>query len=366
MINISKNRRNILLDIALIVLILIIVLFFGRSITNVIMPFIYALVAAYALSPVVSFLVRKGIKRIYAILIVFLGIFIVLISASIIIIPKFYKDISVFISDEIPIIIDYIKKLIDDFKERELWFVPKEVYDYLNMDSELKEISLDGELKRIFDVLRNAFGQLSNVLLETTSTLLDIVLTPIITFYYLKDQDKLINFFMKPLNKRAREKINTIAGEIDAVIGGFIRGQLIVAAFVGVLTGVGCRIIGVPYSITIGLVAGLTNIIPYFGPWVGGILPVILALMNNPISALWVIILIIIVQQVESSFVSPQIMSRSIGLHPLVVIFSVLLFGNAFGIIGMIIGVPLTGTIIVLSKHLLEFRNSYRVNKSNK
>ena len=122
---------------------------------------------------------------------------------------------------------------------------------------------------------------------------------------------------MKLINDRRRESLKVVAGEIDVVLGGFIRGQLVIAVFVGILTGVGCRIIGVPHSLTVGLVAGITNIIPYFGPWIGGVLPVVLAIMDNPIRALWVAIMIVIVQQLEAVFISPQVMSRSVGLHPL-------------------------------------------------
>jgi predicted PurR-regulated permease PerM len=107
-------------------------------------------------------------------------------------------------------------------------------------------------------------------------------------------------------------------------------------------------------------VAGITNIIPYFGPWIGGVLPVVLAIMDSPIKALWVAIMIVIVQQLEAVFISPQVMSRSVGLHPLVVMFSVLLFGKAFGIIGMIIGVPFTATMIVIVKHILKLRKSFK------
>ena len=158
-----------------------------------------------------------------------------------------------------------------------------------------------------------------------------------------------------PVKRLAKAK--ELGGEVDKVLGGFIKGQLTVAGFVGILTGMGCWIIGVPYSLTIGLVAGITNIIPYFGPWIGGVLPVILAFMESPIMALWVTMLIVVIQQVESAFLSPQIMSHSVGLHPLLVIFSVLFFGNMLGILGMIIGVPLMGLLKIALRYLKEFRS---------
>ncbi|AUG56440.1 MAG TPA: AI-2E family transporter [Ruminiclostridium sp.] len=351
MIDLLKRKRYILLDIGLILCVLVVIIILGQSFVNVIRPFIYALVLAYILNPLVNFIEKGKVKRVFAILIVFLSICIFVVSIFAIIIPKFAKDISVFITEEIPAIFNFVNKAIDDFKSGNLFKIPEVLYDYINIDNELKKIA---------KVISNAFSQLSTIIVEGTGTLLDIVLTPIIAFYYLKDKDIIINTFMKPINNNKRDKLKVIAKEIDTVLGGFIRGQLVIAVFVGILTGVGCKILGVPHSLTIGLVAGITNVIPYFGPWIGGILPVILAIMDSPIKALWVAIMIVIVQQLESAFISPQVMSRSVGLHPLLVMFSVLFFGKAFGIIGMIIGVPLTATIIVIVKHVLELRKSFK------
>lgn len=353
MINQLKSKRYILLDIGLLLCALAVIIILGQSFKSVVRPFIYALVLAYILNPVVNFIEKRKVKRIFAILIVFLSISTILISIIAIIVPKFVRDISDFVSEEIPAILNYANKVIDDFRTGNLIKMPEVVRDYINIDDELKKAA---------KIVSNAFSELSAIIVAGTGTLLDIVLTPIIAFYYLKDKDVIINSIMKLINDRRKEKLKMIAVEIDAVLGGFIRGQLVVAVFVGVLTGVGCKIIGVPHSLTIGFVAGVTNVIPYFGPWIGGILPVILAVKDSPLRALWVVIVIVIIQQLESVFISPQVMSRSVGLHPLLVMFSVLLFGKAFGIIGMIIGVPLTATMIVVVKHVLELRKSFKQN----
>jgi predicted PurR-regulated permease PerM len=224
-------------------------------------------------------------------------------------------------------------------------------------------MDLDSQFEKISQWISDSLSQFSSVLVESTKSLINIVMTPLITFYYLKDKEKFISGLLDKLGPEIKKRVSDVAGRIDKVFGGFIKGQLLVAAFVGILTGIGCKIIGVPYSLTIGLVAGVTNIIPYFGPWLGGILPVILALMNAPITALWVLLLIVGIQQVEAAFISPQIMSHSVGLHPLTVMFSVLLFGNAMGIPGMILGVPITGTLKVIYNYILEFREEIRNKK---
>ncbi|MDR5658451.1 AI-2E family transporter [Serpentinicella sp. ANB-PHB4] len=346
----SNRKRNVLLDVLLFSIVAILIFLIRDNIMNVVTPFIYALVVAFLLNPIVNLIERKGIKRIFAILIVFLVIILIISAVFATFMPRLTKDLSIFARD-IPQIFATIERFVVDFRTGELGILPdwsRQLFDF------------DIEMNKVSEVVRNSFNQLSAALLSSTGALLDIIMTPIIAFYYLKDKDKLTEFFMQYFSEKRANKIKEIGREINKVLGGFIRGQLLVATFVGILTGLGCWFIGVPYAMTIGLVAGITNIIPYFGPWIGGILPVVLALMNNPITAIWVTIWIIVVQQIESSFISPQIMSNSVGLHPLNVIFSVLLFGNIFGIPGMIIAVPLTGTIKVFIKFISEYRRAYR------
>lgn len=344
--NINKKHYKLAFDIGLFAIIILGLFFIRKNIMDVINPFLYALVLAYILNPLVNWIEKKGLKRSVAILLVFLSILLIVSILFISFIPKLVSDISVLISD-IPNIFEFIENTVNSIKTGDIFISFQKYYDFFNIDSQLDQISTS---------IKQALTRFLSILISSTSGLLDIVMTPIITFYYLKDKDKFVKLIMEAVPEKFREKLKEITGEIDKVLGGFIRGQLIVAGFVGFLTGLGCKILGVPYALTIGLVAGLTNIIPYFGPWIGGIMPVILSLMNSPMTTIWVIVLIIIVQQIESTFLSPQIMSHSVGLHPLSVIFSVLLFGNIFGIFGMILGVPITGTIKVLIKYIYQFK----------
>ena len=346
----KQKYLNILLDSALAALVIFLMFQVHHSVLAVISPFFYALILAYLINPLVRWLARHKIPRLLAIILVFLLILGILTGLGIAFIPRLASDIAVLVRD-IPDTVKFITNFIDDFREGRLAFLPDFVFDFFDIDEELKKI---GQL------VRDSLDNLYSLLISSTGTLLDIVMTPLIAFYYLKDKDRIIKTIMSPFSSDLRLKIRSISGDIDKVLGGFIRGQLIVALFVGILTGVGCAIIGLPHALTIGLIAGLTNIIPYFGPWIGGIIPVILALMEKPILALWVVILIVIVQQIESNLLSPQIMSHSVGLHPLLVIFSILFFGHLFGIAGMIFGVPLTGSIIIISRYVLEARRHFR------
>lgn len=335
-------------DLTVIIVAIIVFILVRKPLGSMINPFIYALVAAYLLNPIVKMLEKRKIKRIWAILIIFAttaGVVGILFATFV---PRLTKDMSVFISD-IPRIFEFLKNFIEGLKAGEIPFIPEPIQEFLNIDKEIANIS---------EYLRNALGGILNSLASSTGTLLDLVMTPLIAFYYLKDKDKLVKGMMRIVPDTLKNGISDLGKDVDKVLGGFLKGQLTVALFVGILTGIGCRIIGVPYSLTIGFVAGLTNIIPYFGPWLGGILPVVLSLLEKPIMALWVVILILVIQQIESSLISPQIMSHSVGLHPLTVMFSVLFFGSMMGIPGMIIGVPLSGVLKAIGTKVMKLRAS--------
>lgn len=346
----KQKRFNHLLDLALAALVIVLLIQVHQSILAVIAPFFYALILAYLINPLINWLSVHKVPRLLAIALVFLLILGILAGIGIAFIPRLASDLSTLVRD-IPKTVSFITGFIDDFRDGRLAFLPDFVFDFFDIDEELKKI---GQL------VRDSLDDLYSLLISSTGTLLDIVMTPLIAFYYLKDKDRIIKTIMRPFNSDLRQKIRSISADIDKVLGGFIRGQLIVALFVGVLIGIGCAIIGLPHALTIGLIAGLTNIIPYFGPFIGGIMPVILALMEKPILALWVVILIVAVQQIEANLLSPQIMSHSVGLHPLLVIFSVLFFGHLFGVAGMIFGVPLTGSILIISRYVLEARRHFR------
>lgn len=340
-------RRIRIMDIVLIVLAIIAFIFIRRPLFNVINPFIYALVVAYLLDPFVKMLEKRKIKRIWAILIIFLiivSLFAILFATFI---PKLTDEVKDFI-DNIPSIFESITKSIKNFQLNGFEFIPKQMRDYLNLDKQLENIS---------KYVQGAFNGLFGFLIQSTGTIFDLAMTPLISFYYLKDKEKIKNLILKTFPLRYREFIKRLGRDVDKVLGGFIKGQLTVAAFVGILMGIGSLVIGIPYALTIGLVAGITNIIPFFGPWLGGILPTILAFIEKPVMALWAIALLIAVQQIESAFITPNVMSESVGIHPLLIIFSVLFFGSLFGIVGMILGVPLMAILLLVFGYIKEYRN---------
>lgn len=342
----SKRNKDLLVDLSLLLLAFIFLWVIRRNIIEVIGPFIISLVIAYLLDPLVLFFQRRKLSRIMSIIIVFVIILAVVSGIFASFIPKLVNEVADFVV-AFPSIAGRVVDFIEGLQEGSLPYDMNRIPSFINLEKELANLS---------EKVVASLGAITTSIISGTGKLLDLIMIPIITFYYLKDKDDFIRIIASIVPNKYKGKVRSMAEDISKVLGGFIRGQLIVATFVGLLTGIGCFFIGLPYSLTIGLVAGLTNVIPYFGPWLGGVLPVALALIVDPVKAIWVVVLILVVQQIESNFLSPQIMSQSVGLHPLAVMFSVLLFGNIFGIVGMIIGVPIMGTIKVLVDYVREYR----------
>jgi predicted PurR-regulated permease PerM len=352
-VKVTQKQTRTIWDILFLAIMGIGVFLLRHNISSIIAPFLYALVLSYFLHPLVKWLEQKKIKRPIAILLVFLALFLLIYILFMSFVPNLAKEVTA-LAKEIPNIFAFIQRFLRDAKLADFQlpaFLPEGFLEFLNLDAQLMKVS---------EFLTQYVTSLPSAIFGAMRSLLNLVMTPLITFYYLKDKERFSNGLLNFFHDDAKEKIKEGAGQIDKVLGGFIRGQLLVAAFVGTLTGLGSWVIGIPNATIIGVVSGITNIIPYFGPFLGGILPVVLGLMNDPITALWVVIWILVVQQIEASFISPQIMSHSVGLHPLTVMFSVLLFGSAMGVTGMILAVPIAGTIKVFYAYAMEYRQKIR------
>jgi predicted PurR-regulated permease PerM len=144
-----------------------------------------------------------------------------------------------------------------------------------------------------------------------------------------------------------------VGHRLNRAIGGFFRGQLVVAAIVGVLCSIGLGVIGLKFWFLIGMIAGLFNVIPLIGPWVGGIPGVTIALTTgSPLQALLVILVMVGVQQIDNHFITPQVMQRTVHLHPAVVILALVAGGSLAGFFGLLLAVPVAAVLKILISHV--------------
>jgi predicted PurR-regulated permease PerM len=194
---------------------------------------------------------------------------------------------------------------------------------------------------------------IANGIIEIFSQLFNVIIVPVITFYILKDVEYFKNQFILVLPKSKREKFIVLFRDIDNVFGKYIRGQIIIASFVGVFTTIALLWINVKYAFILGIFAGIANIIPYFGPFIGIVPTILFALLDSTTKALYAAGAFIFIQQLESGFLTPRIIGKSVGIHPVYVIMSLIAGGRLFGVIGLIMAVPALAAIKLTLRHVL-------------
>lgn len=306
-----------------------------RSLIGTLTPFLYAAVFAYLFNPLINKLEARGIKRFWSSLLTVLLVFITLVMFVAMFIPSVISDATTVVR-RLSLNMDKLKIMMEDALGR--------------LDGMLGgALEVDG---KVDDLVRTGVQLLTDAISRVVASLgglIDVLLIPVITFYLLKDKDLLLRDIAAFFGESQRARLKDVGREINRLLSGYVKGKILISLFIGILTGVGSLIIGIPNALTIGIVAGLFDLIPYFGPWLGGILPVLIALIGpTPIKALWVVILILIIQQVESNLITPRVISQRVGMHPLVVMFSVMFFGSVMGISGMVLGVPIMAVLIAL------------------
>ena len=190
------------------------------------------------------------------------------------------------------------------------------------------------------DIFGNVASSVGRLVGFITSAVITFVVIPFMLIYMLLDGKRLPDSIVKWLPKSYETETRKILNDMHTTVKNYVHAQLLVAFFVGITSLIGLWIVGVDYAILLALFMMVTNIIPYVGPFLGAAPAVVVAFIQEPIMAVWVIIVIIVVQQIESNVISPLIQGKSLKVHPLTIIIVLLVAGNLAGIIGMLIAVP--------------------------
>jgi len=312
---------------------------------------------AYILNPAVSFLELKGVSRLPAVLIVFC-----VTSVSVVLFGMF---LLVSVGGEF----SSIQLNLPEYVEHLYNLIPHAVKSYLGIETPDK---FTGVINTLIQQARVAapdlvkpllmfFQKLFSSSMAFVLALLGYTIIPVYLFYLLADLPALKLFVTSFIPARFSNSFHKKLDEIDAVLSGFIRGQLLVCAILAVLYSIGLYLIGIDLAVAIGMLAGATFIIPYLGTAVGILLSMLMALLKfhdflHPFLCLgW----FVIVQTVEGIIITPKIVGETVGLHPLVALVALLLGGQLFGIMGMLLAIPLTAVIQVFLRSLaIYYRDS--------
>jgi predicted PurR-regulated permease PerM len=194
-----------------------------------------------------------------------------------------------------------------------------------------------------FTLLTGAFG-----------ALLSLVVTVTLTVFWLSSSARLKPFLVGLFPERLQPRVDDIFADMGRSLGGYVRGVLIAMLLIGVFTGAGLGVLGVPYALLLGVLAGLTEAIPYLGPWLSGAVSVIVALVTvDPLKALEVAVLFLLVQQLEGNLVQPLVMSRSVHLDPLLVLIAILVGSELLGLMGAVLAVPFVALLQSVVTHAI-------------
>ena len=309
-----------------------------RQLLAVAGPVLIALIIAYLFNPLATILERRCRSRTVAVLIIFLVCFGVIGGVIARVLPLIQEEASSLVG-RIPLLIQRGQGLLANLRRSaERLHLPPSVPEALEKGIGAFEENLLAFLTRIPQITVN-FAK------GVFTTFLVVMLS----FYLLRDYQAIRDSLYFLIPRRRRLQVQKILREADCSLGKYIRGQLFLALVVGLLTYVSLLLLGVEFSLLWGIIAGITNTIPYFGPFIGAAPAIFVALLATPILAVKTAIVFFLIQQVESNFISPPVLGKSVGLHPLVVLLALLVGGEFFGIWGLILAVPAVavGRIVV-------------------
>jgi len=329
---IKRNRRLIGAGVGVAIALLII-----ARLRGVVTPFAIAIVLAYLFNPVVKALVRRGLRRPVALLLIYL-VFLVVVGIGIgLLVPRIVIDLTR-LAEFLPGYFAQLQQMAYDLQEQ---------YSQVQLPQAVRQAVDDAFLALQGRLLGSVTAAVTGIL-GVFSTLFNLMAAVVLSYYLIRDAASIRAGIGRLVRAPERQHAMAVLSRIDKVVAGFVRGQLTIALIVGVLIAAALWLLGVRFAVILGIVAGVANVIPYFGPVIGAIPALAVTVTVSPALALKVLAAFVIVQQIDGQLLSPRILSKSVGLHPVVVIFALLTGYQLFGVLGMIAAVPVAGILRIL------------------
>lgn len=317
-------------------------------ITDTISTIIISAILAYLFNPIVNFLEKYDIPRGWGVISVYLTIIGLILLLSFSVFPKTGKEIKRFITI-LPMYFEKITSFIDDMYYRYYTNID-------NMPPIIKGIEavIINSFRNFEDLILSSVSRFVEGIISTFSKVISLILIPILTFYFLKDKDYFKTSLYLLIPKRFRKEVKELSIEIDRALSQFIRGRFILAIYVGITTTILLLILRIDFAVVIGIITGIADIIPYFGPFLGFLPAVFFAFVSSPVKALWVAILFIGIQWIENNVLAPKIIGETTGMHPITILLALIIGGGMFGVMGMVFSVPVVAVFKILFSFFVE------------
>lgn len=312
-------------------------------------PFFIAMIISYLLNPIVNLLSQRAVPRSIAVLLIY---------------TLFIVSVITLIINMLPLLEKQIYELAEHLPEWNAQ-IQRMIQEYNDHSKDLLPISIQAGIQKSLTRLEQGIGDwVGNMMSGISSTLNQIFIgfiIPFLAFYMMKDAKGIEKSLMSLLPSSKRREIVRLFRDLDHALGNYIRGQLLVCLVVGMLAYIGYLIIGLPYALLLAAIVSVFNLIPYLGPIFGAIPAILVALTESKEMVIAVIIVNMIVQMLEGNLISPQIVGRSLHLHPLMIIFALLVGGEIGGILGLLLAVPLFAMGKVVMEHIISHYIHHRV-----
>lgn len=312
------------------------------------LPIILAGILYYLMNPVVDFAEKKGIRRIYSIIALFVLVIGLLAWGIIVIVPKIQEQTLSFV-DNFPQYVKVVERTVNDLFSDPIF---SQVQEQLTASGEKFMNSLTEVIQ---NVSKTTFQNLGNFFGAVASIVVAVITMPFILFYLLKDGRKLGPYVVNFLPIKLRKPTLKVLGEMNDQVSSYIRGQLTVAFAVAIMFMIGFSIIGLDYAITLGIVAGFLNLIPYLGSFLALVPAVFLGIVGGPVLLVKVLVVFVIEQTIEGRVISPLVLGSQLSIHPVTILLVLLTSGKLFGLVGVILGIPAYAAIKVVISNVFEW-----------
>lgn len=312
-------------------------------------PFMVAALLAYLGDPLVDRLEKKGLSRTLSVSAVFIIMLLVGLGLLLVLLPVLEQQLASMIK-RVPVYIDWLQNTGLP------WVFARLGMDAATIDLASIKQSLTEHWQQAGGIAASVIGSISRSGAAVLGWIANLVLIPVVTFYLLRDWDKLMKAIRETLPRSFEPVAVKLAGESDEVLGAFLRGQFLVMIALGTLYSVGLWMTGLEMALLIGMLAGLVSFVPYLGLIVGIVVAGIVAVVQfhefTPL--IYVAAVFSIGQLLEGTVLTPLLVGDRIGLHPVAIIFAVLAGGQLFGFLGILLALPVAAVIMVLLRHAHE------------
>lgn len=321
--------------------------------TTLIGPIIVAFIAFYLFNPIINFMEKLNVPRLWGIIILLLAIIGALTLVVTLLIPVVQSQVQS-LTKNLPTYVHEFSVKIEALSKNSF------VADYITQAQNWLQQNFSDIPKKI----SNSVGDFGNKFHSFVSTITHVVVViitfPFVLFFLLKDGERFRNYIISLMPPKFRKDTHDLIDKMNVQVGSYIQGQMIVALCIGILLFIGYSIIGLEYALTLASIAAVTSVVPYLGPIIAISPAIVLAAIDSPFMLLKLAIVWAAVQFLEGHFISPNIMGKTMQIHPLTIIFVLLCAGNLVGILGVILGIPSYAILKVIVSHLFTlFKRRY-------